>query len=157
MTIVFFFSHRISPGIWKTNVLGYYKDKGYTIRDAIHYWYHNVSDEEEGVVFSDKCSGPHCSHSYPDKIVLQEVSSAASTWSAGSKITITVVVLLISMASIMLKVCVMHNMNMTHSYAVPSLPLILQLYCVLWLKQLQWKQWKFVNESHTFKTKVRAS
>ena len=34
--------------LWNARVQGYYDGDGYTIRDAINYWYWNVSDESEG-------------------------------------------------------------------------------------------------------------
>ena len=69
----------------------------------IDYWYWNVSDTEEGVVFRDVCSGPHCSNACPEEIIL-ETESAAEDWSGAAKIVIAVIVLAIVVFSLLLKV-----------------------------------------------------
>ena len=46
----------VSSGISNGHVLGYYEGVGYTIRDAIDYWYRNVSDNRVGVAFRDECT-----------------------------------------------------------------------------------------------------
>ena len=89
--------------MWSDEVLAYYEGQGYTIRDAIDYWYWNVSDTEEGVVFRDECSGPHCSNVCPEEIIL-ETESAAEDWSAAARIVIAVIVLAIAVFCLLLKV-----------------------------------------------------
>ena len=89
--------------MWSDEVLAYYEGQGYTIRDAIDYWYRNVSNTEEGVVFRDVCSGPHCSNACPEEIIL-ETESAAEDWSAAARIVIAVIVLAIAVFCLLLKV-----------------------------------------------------
>ena len=95
-------SHRIQSGIWSRDVLAYYEGQGYTIRDAIHYWYWNVSNTEEGVAFRDVCTGPHCSNTCPEEIILS--AEIAETWSGGARIAIAVIVLTIALICLLLKV-----------------------------------------------------
>ena len=97
-------SHRIQSGIWSRDVLAYYEGQGYTIRDAIHYWYWNVSNTEEGVAFRDVCTGPHCSNTCPEEIILS--AEIAETWSGGARIAIAVIVLTIALICLLLKVSV---------------------------------------------------
>ena len=99
--------HRIQPGIWSDQVLAYYNGEGYTIRDAINYWYWNVSGTEEGVAFRDQCSGPHCSNVCPEKISLQ-TDNPAEAWPRGAKIAIIAIVLLIAVVCLMMKVNAYH-------------------------------------------------
>ena len=93
----------MQSGIWSDKSLAYYNNTGYTIRDAIDYWYLNVSETEEGVVFRDVCSGPHCSNVCPEEIILQ-TESAAEDWSGAARIAIAAVVLSIAVVSMLLKV-----------------------------------------------------
>jgi hypothetical protein len=112
--------HRIQSGVWNGPPLGYYDGEGYTIRDAIDYWYWNVSDKREGVAFRDECSSPHCSNSCPEEIVLVS-RREAETWSVGARVTIAILVLLIAIISLMMK-----------------------LYCCIWAKLLDTKQRSFL-------------
>ena len=89
--------------MWNDKELAYYDGRGYTIRDAIDFWYKNLSDTEEGVVFRDLCSGPHCSNTCPEKIIL-ETESAAEEWSVAARISIAAVVLTIAVVCLLLKV-----------------------------------------------------
>ena len=91
--------------MWNDQVLAYYDNTGYTIRDAIDYWYLNVSETEEGVVFRDVCSGPHCSNVCPEEIILQ-TESAAEDWSGAARIAIAAVVLTIAVVCLLLKVSI---------------------------------------------------
>ena len=95
--------HRIQSGVWNGPLLGYHEGQGYTISRAIGYWYENVSDTEEGVVFRDVCSGVHCSKTCPEQIVL-ETKSREEAWSVGVRIAIAAAVLLIAAISLMMKV-----------------------------------------------------
>ena len=95
-------SHRIQSGIWSRDVLAYYEGQGYTIRDAIHYWYWNISNTEEGVAFRDVCTGPQCSNTCPEEIILS--AETAETWSGGARIAIAVIVLTIAAMCLLLKV-----------------------------------------------------
>ena len=95
-------SHSIQSGIWSRDVLAYYEGQGYTIRDAIHYWYWNISDTDEGVAFRDVCTGPHCSNACPEEILLS--AEIAETWSEGARIAIAVIVLTIAVICLLLKV-----------------------------------------------------
>ena len=95
-------SHRIQSGIWSRDVLAYYEGQGYTIRDAIHYWYWNISNTEEGVAFRDVCAGPQCSNTCPEEIILS--AETAETWSGGARIAIAVIVLTIAAICLLLKV-----------------------------------------------------
>ena len=67
-----------------------------------------MSDGREGVAFRDECSSPHCSNSCPEEIVLQVGNTAAEAWSTGTRITAALIVLLISIASVVMKVSVDH-------------------------------------------------
>ena len=107
---IFLFRHRVQSGVWSSHVLAYYEGQGYTIRDAIHYWYWNVSDTEEGVAFRDVCSGPHCSSTCPEEFIL-EGEDVAAGWSTGAKITIAVVVLTIAVICLLMKVCSYADLN----------------------------------------------
>ena len=98
------FRHRVQSGVWSSHVLAYYDGQGYTIRDAIHYWYWNVSDTEEGVAFRDACSGPHCSSTCPEEFILGG-EYVAGGWSTGAKISIAVIVLTIAVICLLMKVC----------------------------------------------------
>ena len=74
------------------------------MRDAISYWYWNVSDSGNVVVFRDACSGPHCSNSCPEQISLQAGSSALDAWSKEGRAIVAAIILLISIVSVMMKV-----------------------------------------------------
>ena len=89
--------------MWSDQALAYYDDQGYTIRDAINYWYLNVSDTEESVVFRDVCSGPHCSNVCPEVIILVP-DNTGNIWSGGARIAIAVIVLLIAVICLVMKV-----------------------------------------------------
>ena len=104
------YRHRVESGVWSDQVLAYYDGQGYTIRDAINYWYWNVSDTEESVVFRDVCSGPHCSNICPEVITL-EADNAEDVWSGAARIAIAVVVLFISIVCLIMKVYTMINYN----------------------------------------------
>ena len=97
------YRHRIQSGVWNGPLLGYYDGEGYTIRDAINYWYLNVSDRGVGVAFRDQCSGPHCSNSCPEEIVLVP-QREADTWSVGARVIIAMMVLLIAVICLTMKV-----------------------------------------------------
>ena len=62
-----------------------------------------MSDTEESVVFRDVCSGPHCSNVCPEVIILVSDNSG-NMWSRGSRITIAVIVLIISVTCLVIKV-----------------------------------------------------
>ena len=94
--------HTFQSGTWAKNDLAYYKGQGYTIRDAINFWYHNASDMEGGVVFRDQCSGPLCNDGCPEELILQE--EEAIEWSTGLKTMLSVFVLGITIISMLLKV-----------------------------------------------------
>ena len=110
MSIIPHSRHRVRPGIWSDKSLAYYNGVDYTIRDAIDYWYWNVSETEEGVVFRDVCSGPHCSNVCPEEIILQ-TESAVEDWSGASRIAIAAVVLTIAVVCMLLKVLYSSNIN----------------------------------------------
>ena len=124
--------------MWNGPLLGYYDGEGYTIRDAIHYWYWNVSDNREGVAFRDECSGPQCSNSCPEEIVL--MSLQAQPWSTPVITVIIIAVLFIAAVCFVLKV----NIDLQQIILVKSLHL-LQLYWVLWSFLLQRKQQIFLS------------
>ena len=90
-------------GLWSERILGYHDGVGYTIRDALHYWYWNVSDTGEGVAFRDTCSTPHCSNSCPEEIVIED-GGTAGKWPVEIKAVITLAVLLVTVACLVLKV-----------------------------------------------------
>ena len=89
--------------MWSDQDLAYYEGEGYTIRDAINYWYWNVSNTNETVVFRDECSGPHCSNVCPEEISL-ETGSGAVVWSGATRMAIATTVLLISIICLVMKV-----------------------------------------------------
>ena len=111
--------------MWNGPLLGYYDGEGYTIRDAIHYWYWNVSDKREGVAFRDQCSTPHCSNSCPEEIALTSLTDA-ETWSVGARVTIAILVLLIAITCLIMKVNITgwNNKNDDH-FVVPGIPTVL--------------------------------
>ena len=97
-----FSRHKIQSGVWSSQKLAYHEGQAYTIRDAIHYWYWNVSDGEEGVAFRDVCSGPRCNNECPEELILEGESTQA--WSGGAKIAIAVIVLTIAAVCLLMKV-----------------------------------------------------
>ena len=103
MSSIKFYSHRVESGIWSDQDLAYYEGEGYTIRDAINYWYWNVSNTNEAVVFRDECSGPHCSNVCPEEISL-ETTNGAVVWSGAARIAIAAIVLLITAVCLLMKV-----------------------------------------------------
>ena len=105
LNYLFPYRHRIESGVWSDKVLAYYDGQGYTIRDAINYWYWNVSGTEESVVFRDVCSGPHCSNVCPEVISLV-ADNTGNMWSGGARIAIAVIVLLISVICLVMKVSI---------------------------------------------------
>ena len=94
--------HKVQSGIWSSQKLAYHEGQAFTIRDAIHYWYWNVSDREEGVAFHDVCSGPRCNNECPEELILEGESTQA--WSGGAKIAIAVIVLTIAAVCLLMKV-----------------------------------------------------
>ena len=102
--------------MWSTPLLGYHDGVGYTIRDALHYWYWNVSDTGEGVAFRDTCSTPHCSNSCPEEIVLVD-EGETEMWSVGARVTIGILVLLIGLISLTMKVSHTRAHTHTHTHA----------------------------------------
>ena len=92
------------PGIWSEGVLGYYDGVGYTVRDAIHYWYQNVSETGEGVVFRDECTGPHCGNSCPENVEILLGNEEAQSWPVGGSITMYLIVMLVSAFCAIMKV-----------------------------------------------------
>ena len=93
--------HRIEPGVWNSKLLSYYNDKQYNIRDAIDYWYN--LDSDESVSFREKCSGPQCSGSCPEKIALI-AQGEAQTWSTSVRVALTACVVLIEVTCLIMKV-----------------------------------------------------
>ena len=57
------------------------------------------------MAFRDVCSGPHCSSTCPEELIL-EGESVAADWSTGAKIAIAVIVLTIAVICVLMKVCV---------------------------------------------------
>ena len=102
-TSLLYYRHTVEPGVWSDQVLAYYDGQGYTIRDAITYWYLNVSDTEESVVFRDVCSSPHCRNVCPEIFSLQ-TGSTGDVWSITARVTIAVIVNLISVVCLIMKV-----------------------------------------------------
>ena len=99
--------------MWQSDVRAYYGGKQYTIRDAIDYW-HNQSDYiGEGVAFREACSGPHCSSSCPEEVLLAPPEETEK-WSLGARAAIACVVLLIAVCCLLLKVYCAH----VHTYNV---------------------------------------
>ena len=96
------YRHKIQTGVWSNRNLAYYKGQGYTIRDAIDYWYWNVSDTDEGVAFRDVCSGPRCNDGCPEELILE--GERAEVWSAGAKIAIAALVMAIAITCLFMKV-----------------------------------------------------
>ena len=94
------YRHTVQSGVWAGHRLAYYEGQGYTIREALNYWYNNGS--EGGVVFRDACSGPRCNAGCPEELVLQE--QGAGDWSAGVRIMIAVFVVAIAVICFLLKV-----------------------------------------------------
>ena len=94
--------HTIQSGIWSSWNLTYFEGRAYTVRDAIDYWYWNVSDTDEGVGFRDMCSGPHCNNNCPERFILER--EGAHVWSTGAKITIAVIVVAIALICLLMKV-----------------------------------------------------
>ena len=95
--------HTIQSGVWSSRNLSFFKGRGYTIRDAIDYWYWNMSDTDEGVGFRDMCSGPHCNNNCPEMFILER--EGTDVWSSGAKITIAVIVVAIAIICLLMKVC----------------------------------------------------
>ena len=90
--------------MWAGPQLAYFEGRGYTIRDAINYWYNNIngSERDGGMVFRDQCYGPRCNDGCPEQLVLQE--QGAKDWSAGVRIMIAVLVVAIAVICLLLKV-----------------------------------------------------
>ena len=106
--------HVIRSGVWSSQNLAYYERRGYTIRDAIDYWYWNVSDTDKGIAFRDVCSGPRCNDGCPEELTLE--GDRAVVWSAGAKIAIAALVMAIATLCLLLKVytplCVRHMLSL---------------------------------------------
>ena len=130
--------HRIESGVWSDQTLAYYDDQGYTIRDAINYWYLNVSDTEESVVFRDVCSGPHCSNVCPEVITLH-TDDTGEVWSTSTRLVITCAVLLIAVICLLMKVRYNIFPSDVSSYVC------IQLYCCVWIRLLTKKQQRFLQ------------
>ena len=62
----------------------------------------NVSDTEEGIVFRDVCSGPHCNDDCPEEILLDLQN--AEVWPLGTKIVISLIVVGIAVICLLGKV-----------------------------------------------------
>ena len=85
--------------------MAYYEGQGYTIRDAIDFWYQTLSDAAaDGVVFREVCLRPHCSDSCPDEILLN-TGNFVDAWSPASKIVISCLVILVSVVTLLMRVC----------------------------------------------------
>ena len=92
--------HTVQSEIWASRNLSYYEGKGYTIRDALHVWYHNGS--EGGMAFHGMCSGPRCNDNCPEELILQ--GQGTKVWSAGVRITIATAVALTALFCLLMKV-----------------------------------------------------
>ena len=105
------FRHTVQSGVWNDHNLAYFEGRGYTIRDAINYWYHNGSEIDGGVVFRDQCYGPHCNDECPDEVILQE--QEAKKWFTAVKIGIAAFVVAIAVICLLLKVCIQLTITIT--------------------------------------------
>ena len=99
--LVFMHRHSIQSGVWGGPLHGYLNNVEYTIRDAIDYWYWNLSHMEEGVAFRDTCADPHCSNSCPEEIVL--LLENAGKWPTGMKVLMAIIILLTAVICLVLK------------------------------------------------------
>ena len=117
--------HRIQSGVWNGPLVGYHEDQPYTIREAIGFWYENVSDDQGSVFFRDKCSGLHCSKVCPEQIVL-EVDGKENAWSVGARITVAAAVLLIALVCFTMKVNYLLPLLYTYTIYYHSLMLVLR-------------------------------
>ena len=97
----FLFRHTVQSGVWAGHIFAYHDGKGYTIRDALNYWYQNKS--KDGVSFRDLCSGPRCNDGCPEELILQD--SEGDVWPAGMRITIATIVMATAVISVLVKVC----------------------------------------------------
>ena len=102
LNIYFLHRHTVQSGVWNGHNLAYFEGRGYTIREAINYWYHNGSEVDGGVVFRDQCYGPRCNDECPEELILQE--QEAKNWSTSVKIGIAVLVVAIAAICLLLKV-----------------------------------------------------
>lgn len=92
--------HTVQSGIWANHDLTYYEGKGYTIRDALHVWYHNGS--EGGMAFHGMCSGPRCNDNCPEELILRD--QGAKVWPAGVRIAIAMAVVFTAVFCLLMKV-----------------------------------------------------
>ena len=72
------------------------------------------------MAFRDVCTGPQCSNTCPEEIILS--AETAETWSGGARIAIAVIVLTIAAICLLLKVSVCSVC--TRAYTVPLCPLL---------------------------------
>ena len=73
------------------------------------------------MAFRDVCTGPHCSTTCPEEIILS--AEIAETWSGGARIAIAVIVLTITVLCLLLKV---YHLYVCMHAATEKL----QMYCV---------------------------
>ena len=127
--------------LWNARVQGYYDGDGYTIRDAINYWYWNVSDESEGVAFRDICSTLHCSNSCPNQISVLETE--VDMWSVAGQAVVASAVLLIIIICLTLKASSLFSTFMITHNDLPHT----QICFIVWYRVLKRKQRKFLHSS----------
>ena len=139
--------HTIESGVWGDNNLTYYEGRGYTIREALNFWYENRYNIEGSMVFRDICYGPRCNDGCPEELVLQE--QGAKDWSTGVRIMIAIFVVAIAVICILLKVHISLLMwSSSFSITVSSGPQMIpdppsslfKMCCILWVKHLEWRQ-----------------
>ena len=100
--VLLFLRHTVQSGIWNDHNLAYFEGRGYTIREAINYWYHNGSEIDGGVVFRDQCYVPRCNDGCPEKLTV--LGLRGDVWSSSARFMVAAFVVTIAIMSVLLKV-----------------------------------------------------